>query len=83
MTAASDGGTPVVLDGGEVAYLRQVLVTCSQLLTAAHRDGGPASAQLAGLTRQLAGGRSPGGLQYDLSLAIGYLDFAPTARSRR
>jgi hypothetical protein len=83
MTAAGDRGTPVVLDGGEVAYLRQLLVTCSQLLSAAHRDGGPASALLAGLTRQLAGGRSPGGLQDDLRLAVDYLDFAPAARSRR
>ena len=83
MTAAGDGGTPVVLDGGEVAYLRQMLVTCSQLLSRAHRDGGPASALLASLTRQLAGGRSPGGLQHDLSLAIDYLDLAPAARSQR
>ena len=82
MTRA-DSGMPVVLSGEEAAWLRQVLVTCSQLLTAVHRDGGPASALLAGMTRQLADGRSPGGLLYDLSLAIGYLDFAPAARSDR
>ena len=82
MTRA-DSGMPVVLSGEEAAWLWQVLVTCSQLLTAVHRDGGPASALLAGMTRQLADGRSPGGLLYDLSLAIDYLDFAPAARSDR
>jgi hypothetical protein len=75
--------TPVELSSGEVACLRQVLVSCSQLLTQAHCDAGPASALLADLTRSAAVGRSPGGLIYDINLAIDYLDFAPTARSRR
>ena len=38
---------------------------------------------VADLTRQQAGGRSPGGVLYDISLAIDYLDFAPPARSWR
>jgi hypothetical protein len=83
MTPA-EGGTPVVLSGGESAHLRQVLAACSQLLTWAHRHGGPAaSALLAGMTRQLADDRSPERLLYDLNLAIDYLDFAPAARSDR
>jgi hypothetical protein len=82
VTAAA-GGTPAVLSGEETAYLRQLLVTCSQLLTRAHRDSGPAAALLADMTRELADGRSLEGLLYHLSLAIDYLDFAPAARSTR
>jgi hypothetical protein len=81
--ATTGDGTPVVLSSEEAAKLRQVLVACSQLLTRPHRSGGPASTLLADITRQLAGGRSPGGLLYDINLAIDYLDFAPAARSRR
>ena len=86
MTPATtiDDGKPVVLSSSEAAYLRQVLVACSQLLSWAHRHGGPAaSTPLADLTRQLADGRSPEGLLCDISLAIDYLDFAPAARSDR
>ena len=74
---------PVVLSAEETAMVRAVLVTCSQLLTRAERGAGPASALVAELIRSAAAGRSPGGLLYDLSLAIDYLDFAPAARSRR
>jgi len=35
------------------------------------------------MTRSQASGRSPGGVLYDINLAIDYLDFAPLARSRR
>jgi hypothetical protein len=83
VAAAGSGRTPIVLSGDGTAYLRQVLVTCSQLLTVAHRDSRPASALLADMTREQAGGRSPEGLLYDLSLAVDYLDFAPAARSTR
>ena len=78
----TDDDAPVVLSGSETAYLRQVLVACSQMLTWAQRHGDPqASALLAEMTRLAAGGRSPGGLLYDISLAIDYLDFAPAARN--
>jgi len=85
MTAATTGnGGRIELSSEEAAYLRQVLLACSQLLTWAYRHGGPAVSQpLAELTGPAAGGRSPGGLLYDLSLAIDYLDFAPAARSTR
>ena len=78
------GGQPVVLSAEETAMIRQVLATCSRLITGTRDLGGPQAGQLlADLTRQLASGRSPGGLLYDISLAIDYLDFAPAARSRR
>ncbi len=78
------GGQPVVLSAEETAMVREVLATCSRMLTWVKDHGGPEAGQvLADLTRQLAGGRSPGGVLYDVSLAIDYLDFAPAARSWR
>jgi hypothetical protein len=84
MTPAG-GGQPVVLSAEETAMVREALATCSRMLTWAHQHGGPAAGQLvADLTRQQAGGRSPGGVLYDINLAIDYLDFAPPpARSWR
>jgi len=76
--------TAVVLTAEETAKLREVLVTCSQMITWADQHGGPATSDLvAAMTRSTDAGRSPGGLLYDLNLAIDYLDFAPTARSSR
>jgi hypothetical protein len=84
MTAATTGDGRIELSSEEAAYLRQVLLACSQLLTWASRHGGPDVSQpLAEVTAAAAGGRSPGGLLYDLNLAIDHLDFAPAARSTR
>jgi len=71
-----------LLTSQEAALVRQVLADCSQLLTRAQRDAGPAGALLAEATRQAAAGRSPDGLLYYINLAIDYLDFAPAARRR-
>jgi hypothetical protein len=82
--ARAGGGQPVVLSAEETAMVRTVLATCSRMLTWARDHGSPQDGQLiADLTRQLAGGRSPGGVLYDISLAIDYLDFAPAARRWR
>jgi len=74
----------IELSAEETAKLREVLATCSRMLTWADQHPSPATAGLlAAMTREAASGRSPSGLLYDLNLAIDYLDFAPTARSRR
>jgi hypothetical protein len=84
VSAVHGDSTPVVLTAEENTKLREVLVTCSQMLTWARQHGGPAaSALLAQATRSTASGRSPGGLLYDINLAIDYLDFAPAARRAR
>jgi hypothetical protein len=82
MTGAGGSGQPVVLSAEETAIVRKVLVTCSRMLTVARDQGGPQAGQfVADMTRQLASGRCPSGLLYDINLAIDYLDFAPAARS--
>ena len=85
MNAASNPGKPsVLLSAEETAKLREVLVACSQMLTWARQHGGPAASDLlAAMTRSTASRRSPGGLIYDINLAIDYLDFAPAARRPR
>ena len=82
--ATRDGSNrPVVLSAEETAAVRQALVTCLRILRRA-RDHSPQAGQLlADLTRDHAAGRSPGGMLYDIGLAIDYLDFAPAARSSR
>ena len=83
MTAASDGKM-IVLSGEELACLRNVLASCSQALARAHDHASPiAGALLAEAVRAVAGGKSVNGLIYEVSLAIGYLGFAPPARSWR
>jgi hypothetical protein len=78
------GGQPVVLSAEETAMVREVLAACSRMLTWVKDRGGPEAGQvLADAARQLAGGRSPGGVLYDVSLAIDYPGFAPAARSWR
>jgi hypothetical protein len=73
-----------VLSGAEIAMVRQVLADCARLLIAAQDQAGPpACALLAEATRAAtASKRCPGGLIYDINLAIDYLDFAPPARRR-
>jgi hypothetical protein len=84
MTPPGGGRQPVVLSAEETAMARRALAACSAMLTWASDHGGPhAGKLLADMTRQLADGRSPSGVIYDINLATGYLDFAPAARSRR
>jgi hypothetical protein len=74
-----------VLTGEEVQLIRQALVTCSRVLTWAGEHAGPQFRDaVAGAAEAAAGERRcPGWLEYTVSLAIDYLDFAPAARGRR
>ena len=69
-----------LLTSEEIELIRGALAACSRLLRWAERRDGAA---LAEATRAVYGGRTPGHLRYDVSLAIDYLDFAPAAGSRR
>jgi hypothetical protein len=68
------------LTSEDTELIRGALVACLQLLRWAERYYGAALAEAA---RAAEGGRAPGQLRYDVNLAIDYLDFAPTVRSRR
>jgi hypothetical protein len=70
----------ILLSSADTELIRGALAACSQLLRWAERYHGAA---LAEATRAAEGGRTPGQLRYDVSLAIDYLDFAPAIRSRR
>lgn len=73
-----------VLAGEDAAVIRQVLAACSNLLAWAGAHAGPDFRAAVIQASELAGrSRSPGGLYYDVNLAIDYLDFAPAARSTR
>jgi hypothetical protein len=67
----------------EVAFLRASLSACSSVLDWIGRNGGDQGrALLAEACRSVAGRNTPGHLEYDLNLAIDYLDFAPAARRK-
>jgi len=83
MAMMNGAGRQLVLNGEEAAVIRQALVTCAQLISGAGGHGAQASTLLAEVTRRLPGGRSPGGLLYDIGLAIDYLDSAAAAWSAR
>jgi hypothetical protein len=73
-----------LLTGEEITVIRQALAACSNLLAWAGAHAGPDFRAAVIQASQAAGhSRSPGGLYYDVSLAIDYLDFAPGARSAR
>ena len=73
-----------VLASEEIAMVRQVLVSCSDLLAWAGAHAGPAWHEAAAEITAAAGrGRTAGGLYYDVNLAIDYLDFAASAGSSR
>ena len=73
-----------VLASEEIAMVRQVLVSCSNLLAWAGAHAGPDWHEAAAQITAAAGrGRTAGGLYYDVNLAIDYLDFATPARSTR
>jgi len=77
-------GQDAVLASEEIAMVRQVLVSCSNLLAWAGAHAGPAWHEAAAEITAAAGrGRTAGGLYYDVNLAIDYLDFAAPARSSR
>jgi hypothetical protein len=73
-----------VLTSQEAAIIRQALAACSRVLTWAGQHGSLQLETIVAEAAEAAGlGRSPGGLACQVSLAIGYLDFAPAARSTR
>lgn len=73
-----------LLTGEEITVIRQALAACSNLLAWAGAYAGPDFRAAVIQASQNAGHpRSPGGLYYDVNLAIDYLDFAPAARSTR
>ncbi len=77
-------GEDAVLASEEIAMVRQVLVSCSNLLAWAGAHAGPAWHEAAAEITAAAGrGRTAGGLYYDVNLAIDYLDFAASAGSSR
>ena len=66
-----------VLPAGDVAFIRQVLVACSDLLAWAKANCGPQFEAAAQDAAEAAGfSRAPGALAGEASLAIDYLDFA-------
>jgi hypothetical protein len=77
-------GEDAVLTSEEIAMVRGVLVSCSNLLAWAGAHAGPDWHQAAAQITAAAGrGRTAGGLYYDVNLAIDYLDFAAPAGSSR
>jgi hypothetical protein len=77
-------GEDAVLASEEIATVRQVLVSCSNLLAWAGAHAGPAWHEAAAEITAAAGQvRTAGGIYYDVNLAIDYLDFAAPARSSR
>ena len=77
-------GQDAVLASEEIAMVRGVLVSCSNLLAWAGAHAGPAWHEAAAEITAAAGrGRTAGGLYYDVNLAIDYLDFAASAGSSR
>jgi hypothetical protein len=73
-----------VLTSEEIAMIRQALAACSRVLTWAGQHRSLQLETVVAEAAEAAGlGRSPGGLAYRVSLAIDYLDFAPTARRTR
>lgn len=73
-----------VLSSEEIAMVRQVLVSCSNLLAWAGAHAGPAWHEAAAEITAAAGReRTAGGIYYDVNLAIDYLDFAAPAGSSR
>ena len=73
-----------VVPAADAARIRQVLVTCSGLLSWAEAACGPQFTAAAQDAAQAAGfSRAPGALAYEVTLAIDTLDFAAAARSAR
>ena len=78
------GDEDAILTGEEITVIRQALAACSNLLAWAGAHAGQDFGAAVIQASELAGHcRSPGGLYYDVNLAIDYLDFAPATRSTR
>jgi hypothetical protein len=74
---------PALLTSDEIAFVRKSLSACSSLLAWIDRNGSEHSkALLADAARATAERNTPGHLEYDVNLAIDYLDFAPAWRTR-
>jgi hypothetical protein len=71
-----------LLTSEEIEMIRRALTTCSNLLAwaGAHASADFREAVIAA-SEHAGRSRSPGGLHYDVNLAIDYLDFAPAARA--
>ena len=73
-----------VLSAGDVAFVRQVLVACSDLLAWAKANCGPQFEAAAQDAAEAAGfSRAPGALAGEASLAIDVLDFSGAAGTGR
>jgi hypothetical protein len=73
-----------LLPAGDAARMRQILVTCSQLLAWAQAHAGPQFAAAAQEVAEAGGfSRAPGALACEVNLAIDTLDFSAAARSTR
>jgi hypothetical protein len=84
MTGLRQPEEDAIMPAADAARIRQVLVTCSQLLAWAEANGGPRFAAAAQDAAQAAGfSRAPGALAYEVNLAIDTLDFADAARNAR
>ena len=73
-----------LLTSEEITMIRHALAACSNLRAWAGAHAGPDFREAVIQASEHTGhSRSPGGLHYDVNLAIDYLDFAPPARSTR
>ena len=73
-----------LLPAGDAARMRQVLVTCSQLLSWAEANCGPQFTAAAQDAAEAAGfSRAPGALAYEVNLAIDTPDFSQAAGRTR
>jgi len=84
MTGLRQPHQDAILQAGDAARLRQVLVACSQLLSWAEANCGP---QFAAAAQDAAGAegfsRAPGALACEVNLAIDTVDFSDAARRTR
>ena len=77
-------GQDATLTAGDIAFLRQVLVSCTFALAWAGAHAGPDYHQaVADITERAGRSRTAGSLYSDACLAIDYLDFAGPAGSTR
>ncbi len=84
MTGLRQPDQDAILPAADAARMRQVLVTCSQLLSWAEANCGPQFAAAAQDAAEAAGfSRAPGAVAYEVNLAIDTLDFADAARNAR
>ena len=84
MTGLRQPDQDAILPAADAARMRQVLVTCSQLLAWAEATCGPRFTAAAQDVAEAAGfSRVPGALVGEVNLAIDTLDFADAARNAR